>query len=51
MDKPDILRKADPICLVTSASYDDEVREAMARWSTRLREIITSEKQKVVSLR
>ena len=34
----------------TRYEYDDEAREAMNRWSTRLREIITGEKPKVVSI-
>ena len=34
----------------TRYEYDDEAREAMARWSTRLRKIITGEKQQVVAI-
>jgi len=31
--------------------YDDEAREAMARWSNKLQEIITGKKSKVQSIR
>ena len=34
----------------TRYEYDDEARQAMVKWSARLREIITSKKQKVVSI-
>ena len=34
----------------TRYEYDDEARQAMARWSNKLREIITGETQKVVSI-